>query len=487
MKDCFIYVEDNRLQGYRETWKGESAYYNYTAGGKRNLKFTGQTIDISQNGDEYNKPILEHPTLYASELVTISNKGYTKHYFEEGKRICSKIGVGFRREEIYGDKVEPVSYNYDEQKNMQRKGVMETFNMCMGVEPEIIEEGIKGIEEALNNEIGRQGNELAYYYHSDHLGSASYITDDSGAVTQTLNYLPYGEDWVDLQNFNVMPAESNLGVYKFNGKEKDAESGYNYYGARYYDSEKLSWLSVDPMSDKYPSLSPYVYCANNPVKLIDPNGEEIWVSDQGNGKYKITGGKLDNDRSIYLVDGKGKKTKNTIGRTLTKYSFFDEEGEAVKGAVIDTKDNSGKDFIRKMDKSSITAGEYAFWARNTKKYDFKYLGYSSDEGSTDIYYNRGMKLDGIRGVEGSNVYGSARDVGNYVAGMICAKNGLNWIETRAGFDAYQSIVNKKLSIESQVSQSAQYLGFKSYGGNWNYISTVSCFRGFSNAFRRIKR
>ncbi|MCH3924265.1 MAG: RHS repeat-associated core domain-containing protein [Bacteroidales bacterium] len=337
------------------------------------------------------------------------------------------------------------------------------------------------------NYIGKKENEPAFYYHSDHLGSASYVTNSDGKITQTLNYLPYGEDWVDLQYFDLMPAERNLGVYKFNGKEKDAESGYNYYGARYYDSEKLSWLSVDPMSDKYPNLSPYVYCADNPVKLIDPNGEEIWVSDQGNGKYKITGGKLNNDRGIYLVDGKGSKTSKTIGRTLTKYSFFNEDGEAVTGAVINTKDNSGKDFIRKMDKSSITAGEYAFWARNKKKYDFKYLGYSSDEGSTDIYYNRGMKLDGIRGVEGSNVYGSARDVGNYVAGMICAKNGLNWIETRAGFDAYQSYQSGGLNIESQVSQSAQYLGFKTYGGNWNYISTVSCFRGFSNAFKRIKR
>jgi RHS repeat-associated protein len=58
-----------------------------------------------------------------------------------------------------------------------------------------------------------------------------------------------------LQYFDLMPAENNLGVYQFNGKEKDDETGYNYYGARDYDSEKISWLSVDPMSDKYPSLS----------------------------------------------------------------------------------------------------------------------------------------------------------------------------------------------------------------------------------------
>ncbi|MCR4812933.1 MAG: hypothetical protein K5867_10130 [Bacteroidales bacterium] len=59
------------------------------------------------------------------------------------------------------------------------------------------------------------------------------------------------------------------------GKEKDAETGYHYFGARYYNSDLSIWLSVDPMSDKYPSLSPYNYCAWNPLKLVDPNGCDI--------------------------------------------------------------------------------------------------------------------------------------------------------------------------------------------------------------------
>ena len=60
------------------------------------------------------------------------------------------------------------------------------------------------------------------------------------------------------------------------GKEKDLETGLSYFGARYYDADLTTgWLSVDPMSDKYPSMSPYVYCADNPVKLVDPNGEEV--------------------------------------------------------------------------------------------------------------------------------------------------------------------------------------------------------------------
>ena len=62
--------------------------------------------------------------------------------------------------------------------------------------------------------------------------------------------------------------------HTFSAKERDAETGLSCFGARYYSSDLSIWLSVDPMSDKYPSLSPYVYCADNPVKLVDPNGED---------------------------------------------------------------------------------------------------------------------------------------------------------------------------------------------------------------------
>ena len=64
-------------------------------------------------------------------------------------------------------------------------------------------------------------------------------------------------------------------TFTFSAKERDSETGLSYFGSRYYSSDLSIWLSVDPMSDKYASLSPYVYCADNPVKLVDPNGEEV--------------------------------------------------------------------------------------------------------------------------------------------------------------------------------------------------------------------
>ena len=55
----------------------------------------------------------------------------------------------------------------------------------------------------------------------------------------------------------------------FTGKERDSETGFSYFGARYYDSDLMTgWLSVDPMADKYPGLSPYAYCGWNPIRLI---------------------------------------------------------------------------------------------------------------------------------------------------------------------------------------------------------------------------
>ena len=66
-------------------------------------------------------------------------------------------------------------------------------------------------------------------------------------------------------------------TYTFSAKERDPETGLSYFGSRYYSSDLSVWLSVDPMAAKYPSLSPYVYCANNPVRLVDLDGEDFGI------------------------------------------------------------------------------------------------------------------------------------------------------------------------------------------------------------------
>ncbi|WP_413514095.1 SpvB/TcaC N-terminal domain-containing protein [Myroides odoratus] len=116
----------------------------------------------------------------------------------------------------------------------------------------------------------RQGK--IWWYHSDHLGSSSYLTDINGIPTHYYGYLPFGELMVEHNNSNYD------NVYKFNGKELDAQTGYYYYGARYYDPTMSVFLSVDPLADKYANTNPYTYVANNPITNIEIDGRFWWSS-----------------------------------------------------------------------------------------------------------------------------------------------------------------------------------------------------------------
>ncbi len=106
----------------------------------------------------------------------------------------------------------------------------------------------------------------AYFYFTDHLGSTTHITDRSGDVAQYAAYTPYGSLFREYRS--VQP-------YKFNGKELDQETGYYYYGARYYDPSTALWLGTDPLKHKYPGIGAYVYCAGNPVRYVDPDGRDV--------------------------------------------------------------------------------------------------------------------------------------------------------------------------------------------------------------------
>ena len=81
-------------------------------------------------------------------------------------------------------------------------------------------------------------------------------------------------------------------LYSFTGKERDAETGYSYFGARYYDSDLSGlFLSVDPMADKYPSISPYSYCMFNPIRVVDPIGmDTAYYNFKGNLLFSKAGG-----------------------------------------------------------------------------------------------------------------------------------------------------------------------------------------------------
>jgi len=148
-----------------------------------------------------------------------------------------------------------------------------------------------------NNPTYQEEYYKLYFYHSDHLGSASLISDYKGDEYQRIEYTPYGETWVE--------KTSNTGLeylpYKFTAKEQDEETGLYYYGARYLDPKYSMWISTDPALGEYIPQAPindeakknnqnlpgmggifntvnlnlYHYAANNPVKYTDPDGNDI--------------------------------------------------------------------------------------------------------------------------------------------------------------------------------------------------------------------
>ena len=110
---------------------------------------------------------------------------------------------------------------------------------------------------------------MQYYYHPDHLGSSSYITNLDGEVAQHIEYVPFGEVFIEERN-NTWNTP-----YLFNAKEFDEETGMYYYGARYYEPRLSLWMSVDSLQEKYPNISTYCYAANNPIKFIDSDGRKL--------------------------------------------------------------------------------------------------------------------------------------------------------------------------------------------------------------------
>lgn len=113
------------------------------------------------------------------------------------------------------------------------------------------------------------GTPFYFYYLKDHLGSNRVVVSPAGTATQVNHYYPFGGLFGESTG-------STGQRYKYNGKEFDRTHGLDWYdyGARHMSPDVGRFTTIDPLAEKYYSISPYAYCANNPVKFIDIKGEE---------------------------------------------------------------------------------------------------------------------------------------------------------------------------------------------------------------------
>ncbi|MCZ8298559.1 MAG: RHS repeat-associated core domain-containing protein [Flavobacterium sp.] len=179
--------------------------------------------------------------------------------------------------------------------------------------------------------------EPIWWYHPDHLGSSSYLSDYSGLPSHYYNYLPFGEEMV-AQNTSAYDNK-----YRFSGKELDEETGLSYFGARYYNPKWSIWLGVDPEFAKAPNWTPYRYGFNNPIRYTDPDGR--WEWDKG-GNLKAQKG--DNSYSLAKFLGTNQKNALTIlnrsGYTVNKKGILNlKAGQQISKSNlwVGTKSSSG--------------------------------------------------------------------------------------------------------------------------------------------------
>ena len=280
-------------------------YYGYDGNGNRAYKLTGQSAQDQYNAGEWQYHVdFNDAVLYVSPYFIVTPKGYTRHYYNGSMHIASQIGrisdlptniidtSAVARERIANAQAYMASVlgateeliistetiadiDGDELDELQWQ-CLDTNTIAFRI---TLHSDTNILFPVLNRDAGFPANVLdIYYYHADHLGSASWITNKEGTPIEYIHYMPYGELWYDWQ------ASSYNERFKFTGKERDTETGYDYFGARYYLSLLGIWISPDPLMDKYPHISSYAYCNWNPINRLDPDGRD-WVFQEDGSKY----------------------------------------------------------------------------------------------------------------------------------------------------------------------------------------------------------
>ena len=207
-----------------------------------------------------------------------------------------------------------------------------------------------------------------------------------------------------------IPAETLSQTHRvcFIGKERDSETGFSYFGARYYDSDLMTgWLSVDPLADKYPNQSNYIYCSNNPIRIIDPNGMDEWELNTENGNFKRIGNKGGSEKDYYNVGTYNDEDKFEIQSThcierannINSFRIKETENSTISAFHIPNAETdeissgfflerSGPDCDESNMSKRIPSGSYSLTKHSGKTYKNVPKLYKKSEGLLGKFANR---------------------------------------------------------------------------------------------------
>ena len=485
-----FWTEDNRM--HTAVDDKYYSYYAYDHSGERRLKLTGDNKLLDVNADFMaTYTILNEPTLYPSAYMVLTNKGYTKHYYAGTERVAARLGGGgldalyhvigndeelqVKADMLFDQILEQVNnrilYENDLDCIMHNDFAKEEFGHWIEGIPYQMQAGVefdhgqfKDMVNSMLDDLYHGQEKEVYFYHSDHLGSASWITDNGGLAVQHIQYLPYGEPYINQHPFGYNER------FTFTGKERDEETGYGYFGARYMDHELMTmWLSVDPMADKYPSISPYAYCAWNPVKLVDPDGEEISTHTDKDGNVVMVYN--DGDNGVYRHNGDREFTERELksqyclsntsagGEFMGKTKYWDEfmnhdnnTGDATKPAGKIHYGESWESIVVSYNELSMKLGLFA-----------TAIG-SLPQGIFDIKSHKNIAPDGaMTGKLLEGYYTSARSAGNFLAGLNGA-TARGMYGQHISYDTYISLAGLLHMWDNKTSRQNEYKGEIPYSG-----------------------
>jgi RHS repeat-associated protein len=286
-----------------------------------------------------------------------------------------------------------------------------------------------------------------------------------GEIVQHVEYVPFGEVFIEERN-NVWNTP-----YLFNAKELDEETGLYYYGARYYDARISLWLSADPLQEKYPNVSTYVYCVQNPVRFVDPDGmDEYEFEKNKEGQYVYNGVKNTKDGANYAI----------LKDTEEKIYFADSENDAKSiesGDITQLRFVSDREVMNDLERAGVN--KWYNKARNLW-YLYKHSDASTGSGELDFVVNSEIfgyntimdekvavglpdyylyvKKDLAGNYIGHNNY----NFGNYLWGAAANALEVSLTVTRMGAHAnnYLNDPNHKGKLDSADDQLSISLGWK---------------------------
>ena len=369
--------EQNRLLAADEN--GFVSNYWYDADGERTVKTSGENEAIYVNSEfSSGNTGTARFSLYVSPYLVAGQGGkYTKHIYIGSQRIVSKLvdlasyGADPRRIPYAGNEADGLKVDYKSKYGQQLQAIKDnycTFDIayngqgnddyvngkgfcCDDGTPEAAQARAMARTRAASGNFkpNDEYEKMQFYYHPDHLGSSSYITNLDCEVAQHIEYVPYGEVFIEERN-NTWNTP-----YLFNAKEFDKETGMYYYGARYYEPRLSLWMSVDPLECKHPEISTYCQANNNPIKYIDPDGLDNFIINEVSGETirQKTDGKT---HSFYLSDGKSNvfvgafeyNKKDLIGLS-GRISFTNTKGESAAFAVKSGSENKSGFSVKWID------------------------------------------------------------------------------------------------------------------------------------------